>query len=184
MHEVVARVLEQERDFARTLDAAPRGFVEALGQGEEVGEVVEVLGEAKLPPLRATPEEIPLDVVYEDDSLAVVNKPAGMMVHAGSGATATVAIDTLNPTAAVTLAAAPLADTYPPTRRSSDLSEPVIGFGAADLTAVGGTLANFMAAKMPAFPQLAPVGRYFSYNNTGPVVAARILEVVTGTPYR
>jgi 23S rRNA pseudouridine1911/1915/1917 synthase len=32
-------------------------------------------------------EEIPLDVIYEDDDLAVVNKPAGMMVHAGAGAT-------------------------------------------------------------------------------------------------
>ena len=31
------------------------------------------------------PEAIPLDVVYEDADLAVVNKPAGMMVHAGSG---------------------------------------------------------------------------------------------------
>jgi len=32
-------------------------------------------------------EEIPLDIVYEDDDLAVINKPAGMMVHAGAGAT-------------------------------------------------------------------------------------------------
>ena len=32
-------------------------------------------------------EDIPLDVIYEDDDLAVVNKPAGMMVHAGAGAT-------------------------------------------------------------------------------------------------
>ena len=32
-------------------------------------------------------EDIPLDIVYEDDDLAVVNKPAGMMVHAGAGAT-------------------------------------------------------------------------------------------------
>jgi 23S rRNA pseudouridine1911/1915/1917 synthase len=32
-------------------------------------------------------EEIPLDIVYEDDDLAVVNKAAGMMVHAGAGAT-------------------------------------------------------------------------------------------------
>jgi 23S rRNA pseudouridine1911/1915/1917 synthase len=30
-------------------------------------------------------EEIPLEVIYEDADLAVVNKPAGMMVHAGSG---------------------------------------------------------------------------------------------------
>lgn len=51
------------------------------------GERIEVLGEAKTVPLRAIPEDIPLDVVYEDDSLAVVNKPAGMMVHAGAGAT-------------------------------------------------------------------------------------------------
>jgi 23S rRNA pseudouridine1911/1915/1917 synthase len=32
-------------------------------------------------------EDIPLDIVYEDDDLAVVNKPAGMMVHAGAGET-------------------------------------------------------------------------------------------------
>ena len=32
-------------------------------------------------------EDIPLDIIYEDDDLAVVNKPAGMMVHAGAGAT-------------------------------------------------------------------------------------------------
>src|SRR6202453_5041723 len=38
-------------------------------------------------PLRAMAENIPLDVIYEDDDLAVINKPAGMMVHAGAGAT-------------------------------------------------------------------------------------------------
>lgn len=31
------------------------------------------------------PENIPLDIVYEDDSLLVVNKPAGMVVHPGHG---------------------------------------------------------------------------------------------------
>ena len=51
------------------------------------GEVVEIVGEAAPPPLRATPEDIPLDIIYEDEDLSVVNKPAGMMVHAGSGAT-------------------------------------------------------------------------------------------------
>ena len=51
------------------------------------GESVEILGEAEPPPLRATPEDIPLDIVYEDADLSVINKPAGMMVHAGSGAT-------------------------------------------------------------------------------------------------
>ncbi len=32
-----------------------------------------------------TPEDIPLDIVYEDDVLLVVNKPAGMVVHPGHG---------------------------------------------------------------------------------------------------
>ncbi|PKP44247.1 MAG: RNA pseudouridine synthase [Bacteroidetes bacterium HGW-Bacteroidetes-13] len=32
-----------------------------------------------------TPEDIPLDIVYEDDDLLIVNKPAGMVVHPGHG---------------------------------------------------------------------------------------------------
>jgi 23S rRNA pseudouridine1911/1915/1917 synthase len=32
-----------------------------------------------------TPEDIPLEVVYEDDDLMVINKPAGMVVHPGCG---------------------------------------------------------------------------------------------------
>ena len=42
---------------------------------------------AARPPLRAIAEDIPLDILYEDDDLAIINKPAGMMVHAGAGAT-------------------------------------------------------------------------------------------------
>jgi 23S rRNA pseudouridine1911/1915/1917 synthase len=51
------------------------------------GERVSILGRAERPPLRAMAEDIPLDIRYEDDDLAVINKPAGMMVHAGAGAT-------------------------------------------------------------------------------------------------
>ena len=36
-------------------------------------------------PIAAKPEDIPLDIVYEDEDIAVVNKPQGMTVHAGSG---------------------------------------------------------------------------------------------------
>ena len=32
-----------------------------------------------------TAQEIPLDVVYEDDDILVINKPAGLVVHPGSG---------------------------------------------------------------------------------------------------
>jgi 23S rRNA pseudouridine1911/1915/1917 synthase len=51
------------------------------------GERVEVLGPAQPIALRAVAENIPLDIIYEDDDLVVINKPAGMMVHAGAGAT-------------------------------------------------------------------------------------------------
>jgi len=49
------------------------------------GERISITGEPHPAPLKATAEDIPLDVVFEDADLAVVNKPAGMMVHAGSG---------------------------------------------------------------------------------------------------
>jgi len=39
------------------------------------------------PPLRAEPESIPLDILYEDADVIAVNKPAGMTVHAGAGTT-------------------------------------------------------------------------------------------------
>ena len=51
------------------------------------GETITILGDAVPPPLRAMAEDIPLEVIYEDEDLAVINKPAGMMVHAGAGAT-------------------------------------------------------------------------------------------------
>ena len=51
------------------------------------GESISILGDPQPPPLHAMAEAIPLEIVFEDQDLAVVNKPAGMMVHAGSGAT-------------------------------------------------------------------------------------------------
>ena len=51
------------------------------------GESITITGEPHPAPLKATPEDIPLDVVFEDADLAVINKPAGMMVHAGAGQT-------------------------------------------------------------------------------------------------
>jgi len=38
-----------------------------------------------LPPESFVPEEIPIDVIHEDDDLIVVNKPAGMVVHPAAG---------------------------------------------------------------------------------------------------
>jgi 23S rRNA pseudouridine1911/1915/1917 synthase len=63
-------------------DAAPKPSLKLRG-----GEKISVLGNAERPPLKAIAEDIPLDIRYEDDDLAVIDKPAGMMVHAGAGAT-------------------------------------------------------------------------------------------------
>jgi 23S rRNA pseudouridine1911/1915/1917 synthase len=51
------------------------------------GEQIVITGDPHPAPLKATAEDIPIHVIYEDADLAVVNKPAGMMVHAGSGQT-------------------------------------------------------------------------------------------------
>ncbi len=43
---------------------------------------------AVLPEVRKTetmPEDIPLDILYEDEALAVINKPAGLVVHPAAG---------------------------------------------------------------------------------------------------
>ena len=36
-------------------------------------------------PSEAMPEDIPLDVVFEDDDIIVINKPSGMVVHPAAG---------------------------------------------------------------------------------------------------
>lgn len=66
-------------------DVLVDGEREKASQKLRGGERIVIVGEPRPAPLKATAEDIPLDVVYEDADLAVVNKPAGMMVHAGSG---------------------------------------------------------------------------------------------------
>jgi 23S rRNA pseudouridine1911/1915/1917 synthase len=88
--------------LARHLPGISRARVQELIAAEQVrvngsaaraslrlrgGERITLLAPAERPPLRAIAEEIPLEIVYEDDDLAVINKPAGMMVHAGAGST-------------------------------------------------------------------------------------------------
>ena len=78
---------------ARVQQLIEQGLVEVDGNAGKAslrlrgGEEIRVLGAVAVEPLRAVAEDIPLDIVYEDDELAVINKPAGMMVHAGAGAT-------------------------------------------------------------------------------------------------
>ena len=51
-----------------------------LGTGDLIEAVL-----APLPPLAMLPEPIPLEVLFEDDDVVVVNKASGMVVHPGSG---------------------------------------------------------------------------------------------------
>jgi len=71
----------------RIQDAAEAGCVLVNGQtvrsNYRVKPKDEVVVMVTSPPYDTTliPEELPLDIVFEDDELLVVNKPAGMVVH-------------------------------------------------------------------------------------------------------
>ncbi len=48
-------------------------------------ETIEV-SPADLPPLKAEPEDLPVEILYEDAAVIAIYKPAGLVVHAGAGA--------------------------------------------------------------------------------------------------
>lgn len=66
------------------------GFFKVNGKIEKSGYKIkkdDVLT-LEIPPavnIEVAPKNIPLDIVYQDDDLAVINKPQGLTVHAGSG---------------------------------------------------------------------------------------------------
>jgi 23S rRNA pseudouridine1911/1915/1917 synthase len=64
------------------VNAAPVRASHTLRAGDTV-----TLTPADLPPLQAEPEELPIKILYQDDDVVVVDKPAGMVVHAGAGHT-------------------------------------------------------------------------------------------------
>jgi 23S rRNA pseudouridine1911/1915/1917 synthase len=49
------------------------------------GEIIDIVPSPDPATLAQSAENIPLDIVYEDGALLVVNKPAGLVVHPGSG---------------------------------------------------------------------------------------------------
>ncbi len=75
-----ARIQEWIKAGRALVEGAPARPSRAM----RAGEVIEV-EPAEPAPLRAAPEAIPLTVLYEDEDLAAVDKPAGMVVHAGAG---------------------------------------------------------------------------------------------------
>ncbi|MDD4164528.1 MAG: RluA family pseudouridine synthase [Eubacteriales bacterium] len=78
----ISRSLAQE--LIATLRVKVNGCNIAKNYLIKGGEVIE----AELPELRAIealPQDIPVEIIYEDDSLLVVNKPQGMVVHPAAG---------------------------------------------------------------------------------------------------
>ena len=84
-----------DRLAARRLDTS-RSIIQRIIQegllrvdGEVAGSSYRVRGgervEARLPERDLEPEEIPVPVVFEDEFLLVVDKPAGLVVHPGAG---------------------------------------------------------------------------------------------------
>jgi 23S rRNA pseudouridine1911/1915/1917 synthase len=71
-------------------DAVKRGTVTLNGRVIKASTPVESGDELRFSlefpePLSAVPEQLPLDVVFEDETLLVVNKPAGMVTHPAHG---------------------------------------------------------------------------------------------------
>lgn len=75
-----ARVQELIEEHLVLVNGAPAKAALKLRGGERI--YVEA---QERPPLSAEPEQIPLQILYEDDDVLAVNKPAGMSVHAGAG---------------------------------------------------------------------------------------------------
>jgi len=69
---------------ARVVEVAVNGAPARLARKVRQGDLV-LLRYRDPAPLDLVAEEIPLDVLFENDSVIVINKPAGMVVHPGSG---------------------------------------------------------------------------------------------------
>lgn len=86
---LVARMEKTSRN--RIQQAADAGCIIVNGKAVKSnykvkpGDVVQIVMDRPRYELEIIPEDIPLDIVYEDDDLMVVNKPAGLVVHPGHG---------------------------------------------------------------------------------------------------
>ena len=76
-----SRLAQWVREHRVTVDGRPALPRDKLLGGEQI----HIEPATDLEVSAYTPEDIPLDIVHEDDTLIVVNKPAGLVVHPGSG---------------------------------------------------------------------------------------------------
>ena len=105
MDRITFNISKEEQDqrldsfLAENLDDISRSYIQRLisegyvtvngkqvKPGYKIKEDDLILAEIPEPePITIKPEDIPLDIIYEDKDLLVVNKPAGMVVHPASG---------------------------------------------------------------------------------------------------
>jgi 23S rRNA pseudouridine1911/1915/1917 synthase len=95
---IVARLTSAPRSLVA--DAVKRGDIRVNGEPVKASHQLEpddVLeyDVTSREPLVATPEEIDLTILYEDDDLLVVDKPAGMVTHPAHGATSGTLVNAL-----------------------------------------------------------------------------------------
>jgi 23S rRNA pseudouridine1911/1915/1917 synthase len=62
------------------VNGAPAKASHALRPGESIE-----VSPAEPPPLHAEPEDLPVEILYEDAAVLAIDKPAGLVVHAGAG---------------------------------------------------------------------------------------------------
>lgn len=72
------------QDWIRAGRVRVNGAAQKASYTLRQGDVVEVVP-GDLPPLRAVAEDIEVPVLYEDADLVAIDKPSGMVVHAGAG---------------------------------------------------------------------------------------------------
>lgn len=75
-----SRIQQLIRDKFVTLNGAPARSSDLVRTGDLVD-----LVEPPLEKIDNRPESIPLDILFQDDDLVVINKPAGLVVHPGAG---------------------------------------------------------------------------------------------------
>ncbi len=78
------RLLSRSQVKSRGLFARVNGKNAKLSHVVKEGDLLELRWDAE-PPSHLMPEDIPLDILYEDDRVVVINKAQGMVVHPGAG---------------------------------------------------------------------------------------------------
>ena len=78
------RLLSRSQIKARNLKAQKNGKDVKLSRLVRQGDIIELYWD-EAQPENITPQDIPLDIVYEDERCVVINKAQGMVVHPGAG---------------------------------------------------------------------------------------------------